>query len=107
MHRGQLAAFDKLRAPSGDHVVTETHHPPLFASFLDTAVMPCSAIVLAAKTRAGINRRMGEERNEQARDWRRPWRTPEEMFPKYDPKIGRRHLADLDREVFDPTSGKM
>jgi metallo-beta-lactamase superfamily protein len=36
-----------------------------------------------------------------------PWRTPEEMFPKYDPEIGRRHLADLDRAVFDPASGKM
>src|SRR6516165_9861220 len=36
-----------------------------------------------------------------------PWRTPEEMFPKYDPEIGRRHLAELDREVFDPASGKM
>jgi hypothetical protein len=36
-----------------------------------------------------------------------PWRTPEEMFPKYDRQIGRRHLAELDREVFDPASGKM
>ena len=36
-----------------------------------------------------------------------PWRTPEEMFPKYDPEIGRRHLAELDREMFDPASGKM
>ena len=36
-----------------------------------------------------------------------PWRTPEEMFPKYDPQIGRRHLAEMDREVFDPASGKM
>ncbi|MBW7965346.1 hypothetical protein [Bradyrhizobium sp. BR 10261] len=25
-----------------------------------------------------------------------PWRKPEEMFPAYDPVIGRRHLADLD-----------
>jgi glyoxylase-like metal-dependent hydrolase (beta-lactamase superfamily II) len=36
-----------------------------------------------------------------------PWRRPEEMFPSYDPAIGRRHLAELDREVFDPASGKM
>jgi glyoxylase-like metal-dependent hydrolase (beta-lactamase superfamily II) len=36
-----------------------------------------------------------------------PWRGPEEMFPKYDPEIGRRHLAELDREVFDLASGKM
>src|SRR6266567_4415480 len=36
-----------------------------------------------------------------------PWRRPEEMFPGYDPAIGRRHLAELDREVFDPASGKM
>ena len=25
-----------------------------------------------------------------------PWRTPEVMFPAYDPEIGRRHLAELD-----------
>ena len=36
-----------------------------------------------------------------------PWRTPEEMFPKYNPEIGRRHLADLDPVVFDPASGRM
>jgi hypothetical protein len=36
-----------------------------------------------------------------------PWRRPEEMFPAYDPEIGRRHLAELDPEVFDPASGKM
>jgi hypothetical protein len=29
------------------------------------------------------------------------------MFPAYDPEIGKRHLAGLDREVFDPASGKM
>jgi len=29
------------------------------------------------------------------------------MFPAYDPDIGRRHLAALDKEVFDPVSGKM
>ena len=36
-----------------------------------------------------------------------PWRTPQEMFPAYDPIIGKRHLAELDPEVFDPASGKM
>ena len=25
-----------------------------------------------------------------------PWRTPEAMFPAYDPEIGRRRLAELD-----------
>jgi len=24
-----------------------------------------------------------------------PWRNPEDMFPAYDPAIGRRHLASL------------
>ncbi len=36
-----------------------------------------------------------------------PWRTPETMFPAYDPEQGRRLLAELDPVVFDPTSGKM
>src|SRR5260370_29573535 len=36
-----------------------------------------------------------------------PWRRPEEMFPAYDPDVGRRHLAELDAEVFDPASGRM
>ncbi len=36
-----------------------------------------------------------------------PWRKPEDMFPAYDAEIGRRHLAELDPEVFDPASGKM
>ena len=36
-----------------------------------------------------------------------PWRTPETMFPAYDPEIGRRHLADLDPIVFDPAGGRM
>ncbi|MBV9758230.1 MAG: MBL fold metallo-hydrolase [Alphaproteobacteria bacterium] len=36
-----------------------------------------------------------------------PWRTPEVMFPKYDPEIGRRHLAELPPFVFDQASGKM
>ena len=34
-----------------------------------------------------------------------PWRKPEDMFPAYDPVVGRRHLADLDPFVFDPASG--
>ena len=36
-----------------------------------------------------------------------PWRRPEDMFPAYDPDIGRRHLAELDPVVFDPASGRM
>ena len=36
-----------------------------------------------------------------------PWRKPEDMFPAYDPAIAKRHLVALDREVFDPASGKM
>jgi glyoxylase-like metal-dependent hydrolase (beta-lactamase superfamily II) len=36
-----------------------------------------------------------------------PWRKPGDMFPDYDPEIGRRHLATLDREVFDPVTGRM
>ena len=36
-----------------------------------------------------------------------PWRRPEDMFPGYDPELGRRHLAEMDPVVFDPASGKM
>lgn len=36
-----------------------------------------------------------------------PWRRPQDMFPAYDPEVGRRHLAELDPEVFDPASGRM
>jgi len=36
-----------------------------------------------------------------------PWRTPEVMFPGYDPEIGRKHIAELDPVVFDQASGKM
>ena len=36
-----------------------------------------------------------------------PWRRPEDMFPAYDPDVGRRHLAELDPEVFDPVSGRL
>jgi glyoxylase-like metal-dependent hydrolase (beta-lactamase superfamily II) len=36
-----------------------------------------------------------------------PWRTPEAMFPAYDPDVGRSHLASLDPVVFDQASGRM
>jgi glyoxylase-like metal-dependent hydrolase (beta-lactamase superfamily II) len=36
-----------------------------------------------------------------------PWRTPEAMFPAYDPEIGPRRLAELDPVVFDSASGRM
>ncbi|TGQ77279.1 MULTISPECIES: MBL fold metallo-hydrolase [unclassified Mesorhizobium] len=36
-----------------------------------------------------------------------PWRRPEDMFPAYDPEIGRRHIAELDPVVFDKASGRM
>ena len=36
-----------------------------------------------------------------------PWRRPEDMFPAYDPEVGRRHLAELDPVVFDAASGRM
>jgi glyoxylase-like metal-dependent hydrolase (beta-lactamase superfamily II) len=36
-----------------------------------------------------------------------PWRTPEVMFPAYDPELGRRHLSEMDPVVFDEASGKM
>jgi glyoxylase-like metal-dependent hydrolase (beta-lactamase superfamily II) len=36
-----------------------------------------------------------------------PWRTPEAMFPEYDPDRGRAFLKELDPVVFDPASGKM
>jgi glyoxylase-like metal-dependent hydrolase (beta-lactamase superfamily II) len=36
-----------------------------------------------------------------------PWRRPEDMFPTYDPERGRRYLADMDPEVFDPATGRM
>jgi glyoxylase-like metal-dependent hydrolase (beta-lactamase superfamily II) len=36
-----------------------------------------------------------------------PWRKPQDMFPDYDPIVGRQHLAELDSAVFDPTSGKI
>ena len=35
-----------------------------------------------------------------------PWRRPEDMFPAYDPEIGKRHLAELDPFIFDPASGR-
>jgi glyoxylase-like metal-dependent hydrolase (beta-lactamase superfamily II) len=36
-----------------------------------------------------------------------PWRSPEAMFPSYDPEIGRRHLAELEPFLFDAASGLM
>jgi len=36
-----------------------------------------------------------------------PWRRPEDMFPAYDPEVGKRYLAEMDAAVFDPVSGKM
>ena len=36
-----------------------------------------------------------------------PWRKPEDMFPSYEPEIGRRHLAEMEPLVFDAASGKM
>jgi hypothetical protein len=30
-----------------------------------------------------------------------PWRRPENMFPAYDPEVGRRPLAEMDARVFD------
>ena len=36
-----------------------------------------------------------------------PWRRPEDMFPAYDPELGKRHLAALEPFVFDPASGRM
>jgi len=36
-----------------------------------------------------------------------PWRRPEDMFPAYDPEVGKRHLAELEPFIFDPPSGRM
>jgi glyoxylase-like metal-dependent hydrolase (beta-lactamase superfamily II) len=36
-----------------------------------------------------------------------PWRRPQEMFPAYDPEIGKRHLAELEPFIFDPASGRL
>ena len=36
-----------------------------------------------------------------------PWRRPEDMFPDYDPELGKRHIAELEPGVFDQASGKM
>jgi glyoxylase-like metal-dependent hydrolase (beta-lactamase superfamily II) len=36
-----------------------------------------------------------------------PWRTPEAMFPAYDPVAGSAYLKELDPVVFDPASGRM
>src|SRR5215216_3063612 len=36
-----------------------------------------------------------------------PWRRPEDMFPDYDPELGKRHIAELEPGVFDQASGRM
>src|SRR5262249_23269682 len=36
-----------------------------------------------------------------------PWRKPEDMFVGYDPEVGKRHLKELDAEVYDWASGRM
>ena len=36
-----------------------------------------------------------------------PWRRPQDMFPAYDPELGKRHLAELDPVVYDPATDKM
>jgi glyoxylase-like metal-dependent hydrolase (beta-lactamase superfamily II) len=36
-----------------------------------------------------------------------PWRRPEDMFPAYDPEVGRRYIAELDPGLFDIASGRM
>jgi hypothetical protein len=33
-----------------------------------------------------------------------PWRRPEDMFPSYNPEIGRRYLAEMDPVVYDAAS---
>jgi len=36
-----------------------------------------------------------------------PWRTPEAMFPTFDPVVGHRHLAEMEPFVYDPKSGML
>jgi glyoxylase-like metal-dependent hydrolase (beta-lactamase superfamily II) len=36
-----------------------------------------------------------------------PWRRPEDMFPDYDPELGKCHIPDLDPVVFDHSSSRM
>ncbi|MFL6797571.1 MAG: MBL fold metallo-hydrolase [Xanthobacteraceae bacterium] len=36
-----------------------------------------------------------------------PWRRPEDMFPAYEPEVGKRHLAALPPFVFDAATGRM
>src|SRR5581483_4712438 len=36
-----------------------------------------------------------------------PWRTPEAMFPAFDPVIGHQHLREMDPVVFDSKSGML
>lgn len=36
-----------------------------------------------------------------------PWRRPEDMFPAWDPELGRRRLAELPAGMHDPVSGRL
>src|SRR5262249_45379105 len=36
-----------------------------------------------------------------------PWRQPQDMFPLYDAKLGRRYLAEMDPDVYDAASNRM
>ena len=36
-----------------------------------------------------------------------PWRRPQDFFPAYDEAVFKRHLPDMEPEVFDLASGKM
>lgn len=36
-----------------------------------------------------------------------PWRSPEAMFPAFDPVIGHRHLAEMEPLVYDAASGRL
>ena len=36
-----------------------------------------------------------------------PWRTPEVMFPTYDPAVGKKFIPELEPGMFDHASGKM
>jgi hypothetical protein len=35
------------------------------------------------------------------------WRLPEKVFRAYDPELGRRHFAEMDKCAFAPRSGKI
>jgi glyoxylase-like metal-dependent hydrolase (beta-lactamase superfamily II) len=36
-----------------------------------------------------------------------PWRTPEDMFPAYNPEVARRHLAEMDAFIYDAASNRL